>query len=81
MKFKDIADLSEDERIDQIGRAVMHDRKKVAFVTDLDDDGGHSKADRYVEKLTTRFPGIRIVSRGNGPVPDVEYVTVAPPAN
>ena len=78
MKFKDIADEPEDERIRQIGEKTMRQRKKtVAFITD--DEPG--KADRYIKKLTERFPGLRVVSRGPGPVAKTVFVKVAPPSN
>lgn len=73
--YKDIADESEDERIRQIGEKVMHERLIVAFITD--DEAG--KADRYIEKLTARFPGIRVIARFPGPVPETVSVKVGPP--
>ena len=72
MTYKDIADETEDERIRQIGSAAMK-RKQVSFVTDSEP----GKADRYIEKLKAGFPGISVVSRGEGPVPDTVYVIVA----
>lgn len=63
-KYKDIADTSEDDRINQIGKAAMGTHGTVAFVTD--DDVG--KADRYLFKLFTLFPDLELVSRFNGPV-------------
>ena len=73
MTYKDIADETEDERIRQIGSAAMEGRKQVSFVTDSEP----GKADRYIEKLKAGFPGISVVSRGEGPVPDTVYVIVA----
>ncbi len=76
-KYEDLGDYDEDYRIDKIGRAAMDKKARVVFVTD--DDPG--KADRYIRKLTENFPGIRIISRGSGPVPNCVYVTVGPPSN
>jgi len=76
-KFVDIADADEDKRIDTIGHRVMVHKETVAFITD--DDAG--KADRYISKLETKFPGIRVIDRGKGPVPSIVYVKVGPPLN
>ena len=72
-QYRDVADLPEDVRIDLIGKTAMRG-KRVAFVTDSD----LGKADRYVAKLLAKFPALEILSRGDGPVKDVVYVTVAP---
>jgi hypothetical protein len=74
--YEDLADRDEDARIDRIGWAVMNEHKTVAFMTDSDPP---DKADRYIRKLTERFPGIRVISRGAGPVADVVYVKMGPP--
>jgi len=75
-QFLDIADHEEDERIGIIGRAVMEHKKTSAFVTDDD-----PKADRYIRKLKARFPGIRVIARGSGPVKDTVWVKLGPPLN
>lgn len=72
--FADIADLEEDRRIEIIGGMAMAG-KTVAFITDSDE----GKADRYIKKLTERFPGIRILGRFDGPVPNTVSVKVGPP--
>lgn len=74
-RFHDLADSPEDDRIEAIGYKTMHGTGTVMFVTD--DEPG--KADRYIEKLQHRFPGIRLVSRGSGPVKGTVWVKVAPP--
>ncbi len=73
-QYRDVADLPEDVRIDLIGKTAMQQRKTVAFLTDAEP----GKADRYISKLLERFPGIEVLSRSDGPIPDVVYVTVAP---
>ena len=77
MKYQDIADDPEDERIRQIGEKTMRERLVVGFVTD--DEPG--KAERYIEKLKKRFAGIRIISKGAGPVAETVLVKVGPPVN
>ncbi len=71
-KYKDVADEPEDERIRQIGEAAMTG-KTVAFITDADP----GKAERYIQKLLSRFPKLRVVKRFGGPVPGTVSVKVA----
>ena len=77
MEYRDLGDEEEDERIRQIGEKTMNDKMIVGFVTD--DEKG--KADRYIEKLKKRFPGIRVIDRGNGPVEHCVWVKMGPPVN
>lgn len=77
MEYKDLGDEEEDERIRQIGEKTMNEKLIVGFVTD--DDKG--KADRYIEKLKKRFPGIRVINRGIGPVAGAVWVKMGPPLN
>ena len=70
-KFRDLADLPEDERIIMIGEAAMTG-KTVAFVTDSDP----GKAERYITKLMTAFPKLEVISKSPGPVPDTITVKV-----
>jgi hypothetical protein len=79
--FADIADFDEDDRIERIGKAVMKAPRSsadkpvvVAFV--VEDD---AKADRYIKKLQKRFPGIRVIDRFPGPVPDTVSVRMGGP--
>jgi hypothetical protein len=79
--YADLADLKEDDRITAIGNTVMSGPASsadkpmmVAFVVD-----DHAKADRYVEKLQKRFPGIRIIDRFDGPVANTVTVRVVGP--
>lgn len=73
--FADLADLDEDRRIEIIGEAVMQSRTTVAVCV----DAIPGKADRYIQKLTERFPGIRIVGRFPGPPNGIDVIQVAPP--
>jgi len=78
--FSDFSKLPEDDRIDIIGKAVMSMGLTTAFV--VDDD---AKADRYMQKLKDRFPGIRELVRFKIPskkVPKAHWPTavkVSPP--
>jgi hypothetical protein len=71
MKYKDLADQPEDDRIRQIGEAAMKGLT-VAFVTDADP----GKADRYVSKLLKRFPALKVLGRFDGPVENTVTVKV-----
>ena len=77
MQYKDVTDDPEDERIRQIGEAVMKNRLVVGFF--IDSEPG--KADRYIAKLKKKFPGIRVIFKGDGPIPDTTFVKLGPPTN
>jgi hypothetical protein len=72
--FADLADLSEDTRIDIIGNTASSGAL-VGFVVDDDE-----KADRYVKKLRERFK-VSIIDRGAGPVANTVLVRVGPIGN
>ena len=79
--YADLADLEEDKRIEAIGKVVMGGPKNsgdkpimAAFV--VEDD---AKTDRYIRKLQALFPGIRVIDRFKGPVPETISVRVAGP--
>lgn len=61
MKYVDLADMPEDDRIAIIGRAA-ESGKRVAFIVE-----DHAKADRYIEKLTKRFQ-VSVARRIEGPM-------------
>jgi hypothetical protein len=78
--FLDTHRLSEDQRIEMIGRSVMDAPDTSAdkppmngFV--VEDD---AKADRYIRKLQAKFPGIRIIDR-NPHLMGLILVRVGPP--
>lgn len=71
-RFLDVADFDEDDRITMIGRQVTKYKKMVAFIVE-----DNEKADRYMRKLKKKFPTIKEIGRGKGPMPDVIYVKVA----
>jgi hypothetical protein len=70
--YADVADLKEDQRITLIGETAMKSGGEIAFV--VDDEPG--KADRYIKKLLTKFPQLKVVKRFLGPVKDTETVSV-----
>ena len=73
--YADLGDLDEDSRIGIIGDTVMRLKQTVGFVTDVEP----GKADRYIQKLKERFPGIVIISRFAGPTAHAVTVKVGPP--
>jgi hypothetical protein len=77
-EYADIADHDEDARIEIIGHAVMVEQKTCAFIVE---DDPAEKAERYIRKLEAKFPGIRVIARGKGPVSGTVFVKVAPPLN
>lgn len=70
-KYMDVHELDEDVRIELIGQQAMGGGK-VAFV--VDDEPG--KADRYIQKLLTKFPELKVDKRFKGPTPGVESIIV-----
>ncbi len=73
-KFADLGNLDENQRIALIGDAVMCLGKTCGVVVETDE-----KADRYVKKLTDKFPGIVVVARFHGPVKGTVTVKLGPP--
>lgn len=65
-KFRDVADLPEDERIAEIGKHCMAlaAGKKGAFVVD---DHPPEKVERYIRKLKERFPDLIVLKSMAGP--------------
>lgn len=72
--YVDLYSLEEDDRINQIGRVVVEQGKTAAFITD--DDPG--KVERYISKLTERFPGLEVIGKFPGLVPNTVLVKVGP---
>lgn len=71
--FSDIANMTENDRIRVIGLNAVNGRKIVGFVVE-----DREKADRYVQKLLKRFPGIEVVEITPGPVDNTILVKVGP---
>jgi hypothetical protein len=62
--YADLADYPEDQRVEQIGHQAITNHLTVGFIVETE-----AKAKRYIEKLERKFPGIRIIHQGKGPVP------------
>lgn len=67
MKFADLYELTEDERIAVIGRAATGGQS-VGVCLEKDEP---AKIERYIEKVTKRYPEVAVLSRIDGPVPSV----------
>lgn len=74
--YADLHDLSEDQRIEEIGKMVMGQRKTVGFVVDSEP----GKATRYIQKLQAKFPGIQVLGQWPGPVAKAISIKVGPPS-
>lgn len=67
MTYQDLHKLPEDDRITLIGeRATKGER--IAVLLERDEP---EKIDRYIRKVTERFPHVRLIAKGPGPVPSV----------
>jgi hypothetical protein len=79
--YLDMQTLSEDERIDAIGKIIFSEpansaKKPMTFGLCVEDN---EKADRYIEKLKKKFPTIRVLYRGPCEVPGIVLVTLGGP--
>lgn len=73
--FRDVGNLSEDERIQNIGEAAMAGHT-VGCVTDSEP----GKAERYIQKLKAKFPSVTILGQFAGPVKGSVLIKFGPPA-
>lgn len=71
--YADLADLPEDERIRIAAETAATQGAIVGLITD--DEPG--KPERYIEKLG-KFPRIRIIDRGPGPVKNTVLIRIGP---
>lgn len=76
-KYADLHHLSEDDRIELIGRQVT-DSNAICGVI-VDDEVG--KAGRYILKLKERFPQLKVFDVFNGPFKGVITIKVGPRDN
>lgn len=67
--FFDAHNLPEDTRIELIGQTVMKLGAGRTTGVCVDDEPG--KPERYVKKLTEKFPAVKVLSQSPGPVPGV----------
>jgi hypothetical protein len=75
--YADLGDLDEDRRIEIIGRAVVEQRKVVGVIVDAE----AGKAERYIHKLTQRFPSITTWRVFGGPVEGTVSIKFFPPGD
>lgn len=71
--YADLADLPEDERIRIAAESAVANGAIVGLITD--DEPG--KPERYIEKLR-RYPQIRVIDRGPGPVKNTVMIRIGP---
>lgn len=72
MKYADLANMPEDARIQVIGQTAALGQKVGFFVDD------NTKADRYIEKLTTRFDVVVLERKADVLVKGTVFVRVGP---
>jgi hypothetical protein len=65
MKYADLFELSEDSRIEAIGKAAMTGQT-VGVCLEKDEP---KKVERYIRKVTTRYPDLCVLQRIDGPTP------------
>jgi hypothetical protein len=63
-EYADLGDYEEDKRIAIIGKLVTETGKTAAIITD--DEPG--KPERYIKKITERFPLVMVLDQFKGPV-------------
>jgi hypothetical protein len=74
--FKDLANLKEDDRIDEIAKKAMFSFGTVGFLVDCGPEY-EMKGDRYIRKLKEKYPKITVLERKqNYPVKDVETIVI-----
>jgi hypothetical protein len=71
----DLHALPEDERINLIGAQAIAGHV-VGVLLEKDQP---EKVARYIEKVTTRYPGVRVVAQVDGPTPATVTVKFGPP--
>lgn len=71
--YFDVADLPEDSHISIIVATVIETQKIVGFIVADDAD-----ADRYIAKIRSASPQVRIIARGPGPVESTVMVRIGP---
>lgn len=73
-KYADLHHLTEDQRIELIGRKVMEDGAVCGVL--VDDKPG--VAGRYILKLKEKFPGLKVIDVFSGPTKGVVTIKVGP---
>lgn len=73
-KYKDMYGVDENLRIDAIGKAAASGQK-VGVLLERDEP---EKIERYISKITTRYPTVALIKRVNGPTPLVVTLQFGP---
>ena len=80
MPYVDLHTLEEDERIKIIGETAYCEKHgkypSIAFFVDEEGLDGFAKCDRYIFKLTAKYPELVVMMREKGPTPGVVSVKV-----
>jgi hypothetical protein len=63
--YADLFELSEDSRIETIGRAASSGQS-VGVLLERNEP---EKIERYIRKVTERYPGVAVLKRFDGPTP------------
>lgn len=74
--YSDLHDLSEDDRIKQIGSAAALGNRVGVIVDDIP-----SKVKRYIDKVTKRYPSVQLLEQTQGPTPGVRTLAFGPRPN
>lgn len=74
--FVDLHSMTEEQRIRLMAHRVMKHGEVIGFLVELDADGKGTKGDRYIAKLSERYPTLQVMSRFNGPTAGLETITI-----
>jgi len=72
VQYADLVNMTEDERIEAIGKTAM----RGATVAVCLEENQPAKIERYIKKITERYPELMVIKRTKGPTPLVETITV-----
>lgn len=75
--FQDMKQLDEDNRIKEIVKHIKSNPGRAVLVMVDRGPAYQGKADRYLEKIRTFLPNVRLVDRFNGPGEEVESLKLA----
>lgn len=76
-RYADLFELSEDSRIELIGKAATAGN----IVGVCLEKAGTKKIERYIKKITTRYPTVTVLDRIDGPTPLVITIKFGPRLN
>lgn len=73
--FEDMKQLDEADRFQLIARHIRENPGRNILVMVDTGEGYADKGDRYIKAIRELVPGVKVVSRGPGPVPQAESIT------